>query len=204
MGRTIPAPPPPSSDSIRVGIVDDHPLFRSGLRRLLEREDGLWVAWDMSTARELTATLQQHPVDVILMDLDLGPGTGGLEATRAAVAQLPSLKVIVLTGSLDPRSPQEAAAAGATGFLPKQMNVPELLASIRRLASGKGAPASDPDSQQLRLTARERQVLAEVRKGRTNREIARTLGISTTTVNKHVQQILKKLRVSNRVQAAGR
>lgn len=203
-GRPTSATQNPAQKSIRVGIVDDHPLFRSGLRRLLEREDGLWVEWEMSTARELPAALERQPVDVVLMDLELGPGIDGLEATRTAMAKQPSLKVIVLTGSLDPQSPAKAAAAGATGFLPKQMGVPELLASIRRIASGEAGPSAHAADEQLRLTRRERQVLAEVRKGRTNREIARTLGVATTTVNKHVQQILKKLRVTNRVQAAGR
>jgi DNA-binding NarL/FixJ family response regulator len=189
---------------LRIGIVDDHPIFRAGLKRLLEREDGLSVEWETSTARELAATIERHPVDVVLMDLQLGSGPGGLDATSSLLAKWPSLKVIVLTGSLDPLARAQAGAAGAAGFLLKDVSASELLSSVRRFANGDATIARPRDDAQLVLSKRERQVLAEVRRGRTNREIAKALGVSTTTVNKHVQQILKKLRVTNRVQAASR
>jgi DNA-binding NarL/FixJ family response regulator len=195
---------PTPRKSLRIGIVDDHPIYRAGLKRLLEREDGLSVEWETSTARELAATLERHPVDVVLMDVQLGPGPGGLEATSALMAKWPNLTVIVLSGSLDPLTRDQAAAAGAAGYLSKDVNAAELISSVRRFASGEATLARRPDDGQLTLSKRERQVLAEVRRGRTNREIAKALGVSTTTVNKHVQQILKKLRVTNRVQAAGR
>jgi DNA-binding NarL/FixJ family response regulator len=201
--RSSGAAPTPRK-SLRIGIVDDHPIFRAGLKRLLEREDGLTVEWEMSTARELSATVERHPVDVVLMDVQLGPGPGGLEATSALMAKWPSLTVIVLSGSLDPMTREQASAAGAAGFLSKDVNASELISSVRRFANGEATLSKRPDDGQLVLSKRERQVLAEVRRGRTNREIAKTLGVSTTTVNKHVQQILKKLRVTNRVQAAGR
>jgi DNA-binding NarL/FixJ family response regulator len=120
------------------------------------------------------------------------------------MAKWPSLTVIVLSGSLDPMTREQASAAGAAGFLSKDVNASELISSVRRFANGEATLSKRPDDGQLVLSKRERQVLAEVRRGRTNREIAKTLGVSTTTVNKHVQQILKKLRVTNRVQAAGR
>jgi two-component system NarL family response regulator len=148
--------------------------------------------------------VERHPVDVVLMDVQLGPGPGGLEATSALMAKWPSLTVIVLSGSLDPMTREQASAAGAAGFLSKDVNASELISSVRRFANGEATLSKRPDDGQLVLSKRERQVLAEVRRGRTNREIAKTLGVSTTTVNKHVQQILKKLRVTNRVQAAGR
>lgn len=195
---------PNSQKPVRVGIIDDHPLFRSALKRLFERQDGLSVEWEMSTARDVIATIERHPVDIVLMDLELGPGIGGLEATRAVVAKWPNLKVIVLTGSLDPLASELAVAAGAAGFLSKAATASELVASVWHCANRAEALKPPRDDGQLLLSNRERQVLAEVRRGLTNREIARTLGVSTTTVNKHVQQILKKLRVSNRVQAAGR
>jgi DNA-binding NarL/FixJ family response regulator len=195
---------PPPRKSLRIGIVEDHPIFRVGLKRLLEREDGLSVEWEMSTARELPATLERHPVDVVLMDVQLGPGPSGFEATRALMAKWPRLTVIVLSGSLDPLAREQALAAGAAGFLAKDVNGTELISSVRRFANAEATLARRPDDGQLVLSKRERQVLAEVRRGRTNREIAKALGVSTTTVNKHVQQILKKLRVTNRVQAAGR
>ncbi|GAC1471992.1 MAG: response regulator transcription factor [Candidatus Dormibacteraceae bacterium] len=199
-----PAPAPTPRKSLRIGIVDDHPIFRAGLKRLLEREDGLSVEWEMASARELAATFERHPVDVVLMDVHLGHGPDGLEATTALMGKWPSLTVIVLSGSLDPMTRQQAAAAGAAGFLSKDVNASELISSVRRFAYGEATLTRRPDDGQLVLSKRERQVLAEVRKGRTNREIAKTLGVSITTVNKHVQQILKKLRVTNRVQAAGR
>ncbi|HEV2034861.1 MAG TPA: response regulator transcription factor [Candidatus Dormibacteraeota bacterium] len=189
---------------LRIGIVDDHPIFRAGLKRLLEREDGLSVEWETATARELLARFERHPVDVVLMDIHLGPGPGGFEATTALMARWPSLTVIVLSGSLDPLARQQAAAAGAAGFLAKDVTASALISSVRRFADGEATLARQPDDGQLVLSKRERQVLAEVRRGRTNREIAKALGVSTTTVNKHVQQILKKLRVTNRVQAASR
>jgi len=210
--------------AIRIGIVDDHPVFRMGLKRALERERDLEVLWELPSATNLEASMRKTPVDVILMDLFMGRGKGGVEATRELAAQWPKVKVIVISASIDESGVIASARAGAEGFLPKDMPVSDMVSSIRRLAgsdgsgrraigdlmetarrgsrgkstSGSRRPAGGIDA----LSPRQRQVLEELRSGRTNREIAERLHISIGTVNKHVHQVLTVLKVRNRTQAA--
>lgn len=187
---------------VGVGIVDDHPLFRAGLRRLLERAPEISVVWEHANSDGIEALIEAFPVDVVLMDLEFGNGRKGLEATQAVKARWPNVLVIIVSGSLDPETPLAARAAGAADFLPKSTHPSDLLASIRAIASGSSRRRLGPNRAAGALSLRERQVLLEIRRGKTNREIATTLGISRTTVNKHVQKILLKLRVHNRAQAA--
>lgn len=187
---------------VRIGIVDDHPLFRAGLRRLLEREPDISVVWEHANSSGLEALFEAHPVDVVLMDLELGNGPTGLQATQAVKTRWPDVLVIIVSGSLDPESPTAARAAGAADFLAKDTHPAELLGSIRAIASGSPRHRQGPNSASGALSRREQEVLIEIRRGKTNREIAATLGISMTTVNKHVQKILLKLAVRNRTQAA--
>jgi DNA-binding NarL/FixJ family response regulator len=189
-------------EPIRIGIVDDHPVFRAGLRRVLERSGEMSVEWELADSGGLEAAFTRNPVDVILMDVELANGDNGLEATRAAVMRWPGLKVVVLSGSLNPETPQLAVDQGAAGFLAKDMPIPEMISRIREFASGRRRRSSRSPRDSVRLSTREHQVLVEIRRGRTNREIAATLGVSITTVNKHVQRLLKKLNVRNRAQAA--
>jgi len=210
--------------AIRIGIVDDHPVFRMGLKRALERERDLEVLWELPSATNLDASMRRTPVDVILMDLLMGRGKSGVEATRELAAQWPQVKVIVISASMDDSGVIASARAGAEGFLPKDMPVSDMVSSIRRLAGSDGSgrravgdlmetargasrgksttrsrrPAGGIDA----LSARQRQVLEELRQGRTNREIAERLHISIGTVNKHVHQVLTVLKVRNRTQAA--
>ena len=186
----------------RIGLVDDHPVFRHGLRLLLGRYADLSVEWEESNTTDLDQTLADHPVDVVLMDLQFGRGPDGLQATKAVKARRPSLRVIILSGSLDPDSPAKALAAGADAYLEKDREAKELVAAIRGLVSDPWSRSGRPSRGPSRLSVREREVLIEIRRGRTNREIASGLGISISTVNKHVQKVLKKLQVRNRVQAA--
>jgi DNA-binding NarL/FixJ family response regulator len=192
----------PSKAPMRVGIVDDHPLFRAGLRRVLERVGDMQVEWELADPAELEAAFTRNPVDVILMDVELGRHGNGLDATQAAMTRWPDLVVIVLSGSLDPDSPRMALDRGAAAFLSKDMPIAEMIATIQEFASGLRRRSTKRPGDSYRLSFRERQVLMEIRRGRTNREIAATLGVSTTTVNKHVQRVLKKLNVRNRAQAA--
>jgi DNA-binding NarL/FixJ family response regulator len=187
---------------IRIGIVDDHPVFRAGLKRVLERSGDMTVEWDLADSAGLAALFIANPVDVLLMDVELKAGPDGLATTRTAAAKWPNLNVIVLSGSLDPDMPRLAQGHGAAGFLAKDMPIPDMVAKIREvaLAGRRRSPRSPRDPS--RLSVRENQVLQEIRRGRTNREIAASLGISITTVNKHVQGVLKKLNVRNRAQAA--
>jgi DNA-binding NarL/FixJ family response regulator len=202
---------------IRIGIVDDHPVFRLGLRGTFERQRDIKVVWDLGEATNVVETLASAPVDVILMDLDLGPGPDGLTATRAVKRAHPEVRVIVLTASLDTANVSASRVAGASGYLAKDLPVADMLGAVRKLAAPGSIRlvAGDHISAIPRnghgtspgldgLTRREHEVLAELKRGRTNREIATRLGVSVTTVNKHVQQVLKKLQVRNRGQAVAR
>ena len=102
---------------IRIGIIDDHPLFRSGLRRVLERSGDLSVEWELADPAGLEAAFSRNSVDLVLMDVEFAHGRNGLEATRAALGRWPDLDVIILSGSLDPEMPRLALECGAAGFL---------------------------------------------------------------------------------------
>lgn len=169
--------------------------------------------WDLGSLDQLSEMLEKCPVDVVLMDLNLGPEQDALAATKAIRERFDGVKVIIVSGSLDFEWAAASRAAGAAGYLPKDLSFVDMLATIRGLASlnfGKGfsdmlsertALSGSRESVANTLTRREQQVLAELRRGRTNREIAARLGVSITTVNKHVQQVLKKLQVRTRAQA---
>jgi NarL family two-component system response regulator LiaR len=203
---------------LSLAVVDDHEVFRLGLKNLLARVQGVQVAWDASNAHDAFARLQRQPVDAVLMDINLGGPVDGLQATRRLVAAWPKLKVILISALTDERRLAAAKQAGATGFLPKELSADEMVEAILSMVPGKvapGAAAIDPAGTVLAplaaggpgtafedLSPREIEVLGEVRWARTNREIAERLGVSTTTVNKHVHQILRKLGLRNRAEAA--
>lgn len=162
----------------------------------------------------MTPKLEKHPVDVVLMDLNLGPDQDALAKTRDIREKLEDVRVIVISGSLDFEWAAASRAAGANGYLPKDLPVQDMMAAIRGLVSPNFGKAGFSDmlsdgprrrgsyvSLAKTLTRREEQVLSELRRGKTNKEIASRLGVSTTTINKHVQQVLKKLHVRTRAQA---
>jgi DNA-binding NarL/FixJ family response regulator len=198
---------------IRLGVVDDHPVFRLGLMRGLERQPDVTVRWEAGSLVECHQLLEAAPVDVILMDLRLGPGQDALAATRDIRERYDAVKVIIISASLDLEAAGAARAAGASGYLPKDLSVADMVAAIRGLSSPnfgrwdfndmltRPRGGSGNVSLRSRLSRREREVLIELRRGRTNKEIAARLKVSTTTVNKHVQQILKKLQVRTRTEA---
>jgi DNA-binding NarL/FixJ family response regulator len=200
---------------IRIGIVDDHPVFRLGLVRSFERVPDFTVVWELGTVTDLDQLLEALPVDVVLMDLNLGSADqDALAATRAIRERHESVRVIVISGSLDWEAASAARAAGASGYLPKDLEVADIVSAIRELASPNvgGRAFSDmlgsrqPSGRTLQslrnaLSPREQEVLTELRRGLTNKEIARRLGVSSTTINKHVQNVLKKLGVRTRAQA---
>lgn len=207
------ADPTEGTRLIRLGIVDDHPVFRLGLIRLFEREADLSVLWELPDTTELFTMLEKHPVDVVLMDLSLGPEHNAIEAMAAIRQKYELVKIIVISASLDREAANAARLAGASGYLPKDLSIADMLATIRGLASPKFGRATFRDlleatsrrsstaAWQRTLSRRELQVLTELRRGRSNKEIAAQLGVSITTVNKHVQQVLKKLQVRTRSQA---
>ncbi len=201
---------------IRVLIVDDHPVVRQGLRVLLEVQDGIEVAGEAGDGpAALKLTAEQAP-DVVLLDLKL-PGMDGLTVLaelrsaelRGAGARA---KILVLTSATDPVAAGQAMRAGAAGVLYKDVDPDALVRAIRAvhdghlllapeaayslLSSKNQAPGLDA------LTVREREVLAELAKGRSNREIARALHVAEKTVKAHVSSVLAKLGVQDRTQAA--
>ncbi len=196
---------------IRIGIVDDHPVFRLGLKRALERESDIDITWEMGSVTGLDSVMGKTPVDVILMDVYIGPGIDGMAATRLVVEKWPDVRVAVISASVDARVGPASKRAGAHTFIPKAMPVSEMVSAIRRLAAASAAlpangarprRASGPKSRIGGLSPRQRQVLEQIRIGRTNREIAARLSISIATVNKHVHEVLTVLKVRNRTQAA--
>jgi DNA-binding NarL/FixJ family response regulator len=161
--------------------------------------------------------IEISPVDVVLMDLNLGPDQDALAATTRIRETHLAIKVIMISGSLDWEVASAARAAGASGYLPKDIAVADMVAAIHELASPTmgsrsfsdllgSRPAGKGTSVSMRggMTKREQEVLAELRRGHTNKEIAHRFGVSIPTVNKHVQHVLKKLHVRTRGQAVAK
>ena len=204
------------ADRIRVSIVDDHEVFRIGMKRLFERSSDLRVEWELGSGTELLATLATRPVDAVLLDFNLGPDQDSIALTRAVAERFPGIRVVMMSALVDRDAIMAAQAAGAVGYLAKDLPAQEMLDIVRHLLCVDGAPFSPGTflrhsaaiavGQVLDhgLTRREAQVLSELRSGRTNRQIAHRLGISKNTVNKHVHKVLEKLQVKNRAQAIAR
>lgn len=181
------------------------------MKRALERESDIEIQWDVGSAANLDAVMRRTPVDVILMDVYMGMGKDGIAATREVTERWPEVKVAIISASLDTRMGPASTRAGAEVFLPKAMPVAEMVSSIRRLAAADSTPsrtkaksAGTPKANGRigGLSPRQRQVLEDLRLGRTNREIAARMGISIGTVNKHVHEVLTALGVRNRTEAA--
>ena len=198
---------------ISVLIVDDHPVVRRGLRVLLEVQDGIEVAGEAGDGPAALALAAEHQPDVILLDLKL-PGLDGLAVLAELRArQDHQAKILVLTSVTDPVAAGRAMREGAAGVLYKDVDPDALVRAIRAVHDGHlliapeaaGTllqPATWPNRRLDALTAREREVLAELAKGRSNREIARALHVSEKTVKAHVSSVLAKLGVQDRTQAA--
>lgn len=193
---------------IRVLVVDDHPLFRNGLTALLETLPDLVVVGDAGDGETAVSRAIELQPDVVLMDLNL-PGTPGLEATRRIVAAAPACAVLVVTMLADDASIAAAMRVGARGYVLKEAGQDEVLAAIRTVAAGGAVFGPGVAARLLNLptggtglTARESEVLALLGDGRSNAEIARELGLSLKTVQNHVSNVLAKLQVRDRTQAA--
>jgi NarL family two-component system response regulator LiaR len=204
-----------SEGSIRVLIVDDHAVVRRGIRALLDVEPGMEVAGEAASGREAVAQVEKLNPDVILMDLVM-PGIDGVEAIRQIRSSQPDATILVLTGFGSDDKLFPAIRAGALGYLLKDASPQELIRAIRDAADGLTAlnpsvarrllaefsrdHAGEPPQESL--TERETDVLRQLALGLSNEAIAKKLYISEATVRTHVSNILAKLGLDNRTQAA--
>ena len=202
---------------IRVLIVDDHEVVRLGLRAALEPEDDIEVVGDLGDAEVALTEAEIARPDVVLMDVRM-PGMDGIEACRALKESLPETRVVMLTSFSDEQAVSASIIAGASGYLLKNARRAELLRAVRAVARGESlldpsvlAPvlerfrdleAKEQTREVASLSPREREVLALVAEGLTNKQIAAQLVISENTARNHVSHILDKLGLTRRSEAA--
>ncbi len=198
--------------TIRVLIVDDHPVVRSGLKSLLDAEDDIEAVGEAGTMQEAVFRTRSLKPDVILMDVVM-PGGSGIEATPAVLKEAPDAKVLILSMQDDPSYVRESFAAGASGYVLKEAADEEVVTAVREVAGGGhyvhpslGAKMVAADAEERRraesdpLTDREREVLRLLALGHTNQEIAKTLFLSVRTVETHRAHIMQKLRLQTRAE----
>jgi two-component system NarL family response regulator len=202
------------ADSIRLLLADDHTLFRQVLRRSLAGHARFEVVGEAADTDEAIRQAHSLRPDMVLMDLEM-PGDGGVAATRTLRAQMPSVEVVIVTGSEEQADLRAALAAGAKGYVLKSSNYEGLIASLEALAEGGAAafpdlspaasmsgPAGTGSGRYGELSEHEMQVLRLLAEGASNRMIASQLCLSENTVRTYVAHILEKLGLENRVQAA--
>ena len=204
---------------IRILLVDDHDLFRSGIKALLQRQSDIEVVGEAGDGLEGVKLIEQTPADVLLLDCDL-PSMKGYEVLAQIREAHPNLAVIMLTVSEDYDTLGECLRLGARGYLLKNIDQEFLLRSIRSVYQGESVispqmmtkfvtrlatqdePSAREASDPATLTRREKETLRWIARGVSNKEIARAMGLAESTVKVHVQSILRKLGVASRVQAA--
>ena len=202
---------------VKVMIVDDHEVVRLGLRTALELEEDMEVVGDVGNAKVALQEAEIRRPDVVLMDVRM-PGMDGIQACRILHERLPGTRVVMLTSFSDEEAVIAAIMAGASGYLLKNTARAELLGAVRSVARGeslldpgvtdrvlarlKDLTAKEQDREVALLSQREREVMALVAQGLTNREIAEKLIISENTARNHVSRILDKLGLTRRTEAA--
>lgn len=201
--------------TIRVVLVDDHLIVRSGLRLLLQNNAEVEIVGEAGTAAEALDVIRRTSPDVVLMDIGL-PDRSGIEVTRDIKRQFPKAAILALTIHEDEEYFFKMLEAGASGYVPKRAAPEELIAAIRTAASGEvylypslakllvrdylRAHSSKEETQFETLTPREREVLAMLAEGASNEEIASALVISPKTVERHRENIMRKLNLHSRAE----
>ncbi|HET7035025.1 MAG TPA: response regulator transcription factor [Thermomicrobiaceae bacterium] len=219
-----------SGSTKRVLIVDDHPLFRQGLRRLISEGSGFTIVAEAANGHEAIREADIHRPHVTLVDIQL-PGVTGLNVARILKKQHPSMHVVILSMHMDDEWLFEAVRAGASAFLTKEIEAPQLIDALERVSRGEqmintavlsrpdlawrvlaefrqltgdgeeNVDTTLPNSPRLPLSVREIEVLDCVAQGLSNKEIAEELFITEQTVKNHMTSVLRKLNVDDRVQA---
>jgi two-component system, NarL family, response regulator NreC len=198
--------------AIRVLVVDDHAIVRTGLRRVLDAEEGIETVGEAPNAERAVFEAMEHRPDVVLMDVVM-PGKSGIEGMPALLRAVPDTKVLVLSMQDDPRYVREAFEAGASGYVLKEAADAEVADAVRAVAAGEhyvhpalGAKLVEAEAEERRraeedpLSDREREVLRLLALGHTNQEIAKMLFISVRTAETHRAHIMQKLRLQSRAE----
>lgn len=206
------------ADTVKLVVADDHPLYREGVVRILAAEAGFEVVGEGADADEAVALVAAHLPDLVLLDISM-PG-GGLTAAHRIAEAFPAVKIVMLTVSEQDDDVHAALKAGALGYVLKGIGGADLIKVVRDVANGSAyvspalaarllKDAGDPVAEAARpaslleaLTGREREILELVADGKSNKEVARTLDLQEKTVKHYMTNILKKLQVRNRVEAA--
>jgi two-component system NarL family response regulator len=208
-------------EPIRVLIADDHDRFRRGLRMVLEADEGIEVVAEAANGEEAVARVEELAPDVVLMDVRM-PHQNGIEATRTIRGAFPSTRIVMLTVSDDEDDLFDAVKAGANGYLLKEVSIEEVADAVRAVVQGQSlispsmasklisefgslarrAEEADASAASVKLSDRELEVLRGVATGLSNEEIAQQLDISPAAVRNHVGNILVKLQLRSRIEAA--
>lgn len=205
----------PAEAPLRILVVDDHDIVRKGLATLMSRHKDLLVVGEAGTAAEAVAQAQRLSPDVVVLDIRL-PGESGITACRDIRAHNPDIKVLMLTSYSDEEAVIGSIMAGASGYLLKEIRSQEIVEAVRRVGAGQSLldPAvtagvldkirrgTNEDDTWTQLTEQEQRILGLIAEGKTNREIAQEVHLSDKTVKNYVSNILGKLEVSRRSQAA--
>ncbi len=204
------------SDQIRLLLADDHAVVRSGLRMLLQAQPDMIIVGEAETGQEAIRRVAELSPDVVLMDIEM-PGMNGIEATRRIKANAPAAAVLALTMYEDDQYFFEMLRAGASGYVPKRAAPDELVSAIRAVSRGevflspalagrlvedylRRGPAVEGEPPGDELTPREQEVLTLIAQGFSNNEIADQLVISAKTVDRHRENLMRKLNLHNRVE----
>ena len=205
----------PSDTPTKVLIVDDHEIVRKGLVMLISRQEDLVVAGEAGAAAEAVQKARELSPDVVVLDIRMPDGSG-VEACRDIRAENPDVKVLMLTSYSDEEAVMGSIMAGASGYLLKEIRSEEIVDAIKRVGAGQSLLDSmvtasvldrirngnDADDGWNQLTSQEQRILESIAEGKTNREIAQEIHLSDKTVKNYVSNILGKLEVSRRSQAA--